>query len=462
MSAQKRPNILFMLTDDQRHDTIHALGNRNIVTPTMDWLVANGTTFNNAYIMGGSHEAVCMPSRAMIMTGRTLYHIEQSGETIARDHTLLGEALQDAGYTTFATGKWHNSPASYARGFTRGGEIFFSGMDDHWNVPVCDFDPTGEYARRNYQTVDFVMQKVAQKIYDHIHAGKHSSELFSETAIDFLRSYDSDKPFFAYVAFMAPHDPRTMPGEYLAMYNPAKLPLPANFMPQHPFDNGEMTVRDELLAALPRDPGEVRRHLAAYYGMITHLDVQMGRIINTLRETGKLDNTIIIFAGDNGLALGAHGLMGKQCLYEHSVRVPMVMRVPGIAGGAQSAALTQLLDIYPTLCDLIGVPIPATVEGRSLAPVLRRQTTTHRDHLLFAYRHIQRAVRDDSHKLIEYHVGNQHTTQLFDLLADPFELANLAASPAAAGHLQRLRSLLATWRTEYDDTRPDGATFWAN
>ena len=480
----QRPNILFFFTDDQRFDTIHALGNEHIITPNLDWLVEHGTAFTNAYIMGGTSGAVCMPSRAMLWTGRTLFHIQEQGQGIARDHIMLGETLQAAGYTVFGTGKWHNGPAAHGRNFSAGVDCFFSGMDDHWNMPVCDFDPAGEYPQRIHQTVDFVTQRVVEKVADHIHAGQHSSVLFCDAAIDFLRGRSSPDPFFIYVGFTAPHDPRTMPRKYLEMYDPASLPLGENFQPEHPFDNGEMQVRDELLAAYPRDPREVSRHLAAYYGMITHLDAQIGRVLAALRETGQLDNTIIVLAGDNGLALGRHGLMGKQSLYEHSIHVPLLMAGPGIAAGRRSDAFVYLIDIYPTLCDLLGLPVPETVEGTSFAARLtkdeRRKTKPagsgrrpeqrgvlsltepgSRNHLLFAYRHLMRGVRDERWKLIEYVVDDRRYTQLFDLQGDPWELTNLADDPANAEHLARLRGLLVEWRDELGDTQADmGQVFW--
>jgi arylsulfatase A-like enzyme len=336
-------------------------------------------------------------------------------------------------------------------------------------MPVCDFDPAGAYPQRIHQTVDFVTQRVVEKVADHIHAGRHSSVLFCDAAIDFLRGRDSPDPFFIYVGFTAPHDPRTMPRQYLEMYDPDSLSLGENFMPEHPFDNGEMRVRDELLAAYPRDPREARRHLAAYYGMITHLDAQIGRVLAALRETGQLENTIIVLAGDNGLALGRHGLMGKQSLYEHSIHVPLILSGPGIAAGARSDAFVYLNDIYPTLCDLIGVPAPESVEGISFAAVASRQSSVvsrqppvvGRPYLLFAYRHLMRGVRDERWKLIEYVVAGVRHTQLFDLQADPWELVNLAADPACAEHLARLRGLLRRWRDELgDDQEGMGAVFW--
>jgi arylsulfatase A-like enzyme len=484
----QHPNILFFLTDDQRFDTIHALGNTYIHTPNLDWLVKHGAAFTNAYIMGGTSGAVCMPSRAMLWTGRTLFHIQEQGQGIASEHIMLGETLQRAGYTVFGTGKWHNGPAAHGRNFNAGAEIFYGGMDDHWNMPVCDFDPAGEYPQRIHQTVDFVTQRVAEKVADHIHAGRHSSVLFCDAAIDFLRGRSSPDPFFIYVGFTAPHDPRTMPRHYLEMYDDSRggvtPPLPENFLPRHPFDNGEMQVRDELLAAYPRDPHEVCRHLAAYYGMITHLDAQIGRVLAALREAGQLDNTLVVLAGDNGLALGRHGLMGKQSLYEHSIHVPLLMCGPGIAAGQRSDVFVYLNDIYPTLCDLLGLTAPGSVEGVSFAASLSRdegrktksagsgrrpgqrgvlsQTEPgSRDHLLFAYRHLMRGVRDERWKLIEYVVDNRRHTQLFDLQVDPWELTNLAGEPAHDEHLARLRSLLAHWRDELGDTQEGlGKMFW--
>ena len=459
-SGSERPNILFFFTDDQRFDTIRALGNEQIITPNIDSIVENGTAFTDAYIMGGTSGAVCMPSRAMLMSGRTLFHLQAQGQGIPEDHTLLGEALQKAGYNTFGTGKWHNGTRAYARSFNAGAEIFFGGMDDHWNVPACNFDPAGEYTQRCHQTVDFVKQRVVQKTCDHIHAGKHSSELFCGAAIDYLRNYKEDNPFFMYISFMAPHDPRTMPKAYLDMYDPEKIDLPENFMPEHPFDNGELIIRDEMLAAFPRTPKEVRRHIAEYYAMITHADAQIGRVLETLRETGKADNTIIVFAGDNGLALGRHGLMGKQSVYDHSVHVPLLMSGPGIPNGEKRDAFCYLLDIYPTLCDLTGTTIPDSVEGKSLVPAMQNAGNKIRENLLFAYRSLHRGVRDERYKLIEYVVEGKRTTQLFDLQADPFELNNLADNSNYAEHLKRLRKELARWRDELGDTQEQGNIFW--
>jgi arylsulfatase A-like enzyme len=459
-SAAKRPNILFFFTDDQRFDTLNVWGNLAIHTPNMDTLARRGVSFTQAHIMGGTSGAVCMPSRAMLMTGRSLFHLEREGQGIPREHVLLGEHLQRQGYRTFGTGKWHNGPESYARSFSDGAEIFFGGMDDHWNVQACDFHPDGVYPERPVVSDPFHSNEVTWRYCDHITAGKHSSELFCDATIDFLCDYDGDQPFLAYVSFMAPHDPRTMPRVYREMYDPQAIALPPNFLTEHPFDNGDLVGRDELLAARPRDEVEIRRHLAEYYAMITHADAQMGRVLEALSARGWQDDTIIVFAGDNGLALGQHGLMGKQNLYDHSVRVPLILAGPGVPSGVASQARCYLYDIYPTLCELAGVPVPDTVDGRSLVPAMRDPADRMRETIYCAYKEFQRSVRDDRYKLVEYVVHGERHTQLFDLVADPWEMHNLAYDPAHRLGVECLRAELLRWREASDDHGPHGRLFW--
>lgn len=458
-----RINILFLFTDDQRFDTIHALGNEQINTPNLDYLVNNGTSFLNAYIMGGSSGAVCMPSRAMMLTGRTLYQIEGEGQTIPSSHPMLPEVFKEAGYTTFGTGKWHNGTASYARSFNSGAEIFFGGMDDHWNVPACHFDPTNKYPAPRPEPFPWLpdQPKIIEKRYDHMQRGKHSSELFVEATCDFLCTHDHEaQPFFAYVSFMAPHDPRTMPQQFLTMYDANEIDLPQNFLPRHPFDNGALNTRDEQLEEWPRRPSAIQMHLAEYYAMITHLDHEIGRILDALKATGQFDNTIIILAGDNGLALGQHGLMGKQNIYDHSVHVPLIMMGPGIQAGGRIENLCYLLDIFPTLCDLAGLSIPDTVEGKSLGSAFTNARSQSRESLYFAFMHLQRGVRDMRYKLIETVAAEEWHTQLFDLRTDPFETNNLAHDPAYEEHLARLRKELNLWRERLGDHRQQGQQFW--
>jgi arylsulfatase A-like enzyme len=460
--AKDRPNILFFFTDDQRFDTIRALGNHEILTPNLDALVQMGTTFTHAHIPGGTSPAVCMPSRAMLATGRTLFHLQGEGQAIPNDHTTLGECLRGGGYETFGTGKWHNGCASFARSFSSGDEIFFNGMWDHWNVPTYHFDPGGEYAARTPYTTDFFhSNQVLYQACDHIQPGRHSTDLFSETAMNFIQKYDRRSPFFAYVSLMAPHDPRTMPRRYREMYAAEDISLPANFQPEHHIDTGDLRVRDELLAAFPRQPHEIQRHIAEYYAMITHLDDTLGRLLNRMADQRLLDDTIIVFAADNGLAVGQHGLMGKQSLYDHSVRVPLIFSGPGIPKGQKSDALVYLLDIFPTLCDLSGVEIPESVEGQSLAGCIEDPAAAGREWLYLAYGQSIRGVTNGVHKLIEYSAGGERATQLFNLQADPAETHNLTDDAGQGERIGQMRAKMAQLRDEWDDcSHPLGEAYW--
>jgi len=454
-----KPNILLFFTDDQRFDTIRALENDQIHTPNLDALVGRGTTFTHAHIPGGTSGAVCMPSRAMLHTGRTLFHLNYEGQEIPESHTTLGECLRSAGYSTFGTGKWHNGRSSYARSFSQGDEIFFGGMGDHWNVPAYRFDPTGQYdGKCPYVADPFYSNTTEYRDCDHIDAGKHSTELFVGASIRFVKEQNDREPFFMYVSLMAPHDPRTMPKKFLDMYDPEEIRLPENFLNEHPIDTGALRVRDELLAAFPREPNEIKRHIAEYYAMISHLDHTLGRLLTALQEQGKLDNTIIVFAGDNGLALGQHGLMGKQNLYDHSVRVPLIFAGPGIPEGEQCNSPVYLLDIFPTLCDLTNISAPESVEGKSLVPSLNDQDIDVRASLYLAYTDSIRGVTAGRHKLIEYACGR---TQLFDLSDDPLEMENMADKQTSIGLLTQMRKNLLFLSREWDDeSHPMGQEFW--
>ena len=458
-----KPNIVFFFTDDQRFDTINALGNSAIRTPNMDRLVRRGVSFTDAHIPGGTDGAVCMPSRAMLLTGRSLFHIERCGESIPRNHTILGEALREAGYQTFGAGKWHNGEESFNRCFSNGDEIFFGGMADHWNVPANRYDPSGRYASRLPICVNALESNaLTLRQADHVTAGLHSSDMVCDVVCNFLKEREEEIPFFAYASFLAPHDPRTMPEKYREMYSPEEIELPPNFSGGHPFDTGALHIRDEMLAELPRTPEETRRHIAEYYAMITHLDDCLGRIVETLEEQGVLDNTIIVFAGDNGLALGQHGLFGKQNCYEHSVRVPLIFSGPGIPENVRSDASVYLFDIFPTLCDLTGVPTPKTVEGVSLAPAFNNPDANVRDALLFAYTDCQRAIKVGRYKLIEYAIPDRNrVTQLFDLEEDPWETENLADRLEYAETVADLRATLLRTSQEWDDQESFwGKSFW--
>lgn len=460
MSPAQKPNVLFILTDDQRYDTIAALGNPIIQTPYMDFLVDHGTAFTKAHIPCGTSGAICMPSRAMIHTGRTLFHLYREGQDILPTHTTLGECLKSAGYQTFGTGKWHNGTAAFNRSFEDGSAIFFGGMWDHWNVPVCHYDPAGLYDNEINTIPNFYASNEIDRVHcDQIAPGRHSTELISHEAIRFIKHMENE-PFFLYVSFLAPHDPRSMPEAFHRLYDPDQISLPDNFMTEHPFCYGIESIRDETLAKRPRDPKEIRRHIAEYYAMISHLDYEIGRILEALEQTGKADRTLVILAGDNGLALGQHGLMGKQNCYEHSIRIPLIFSGPGIPEGLLCDQYVYLLDIFPTLCDLLKIDHPKSVEGLSLCPLMQNPNKPLRETLYFAYTDLIRAVKDDRFKLIEYKGQTRHT-QLFDLKADPSERQNLYGSPGSDPTVSRLRSELKRYRDLWEEEKhPLGASFW--
>lgn len=465
---ENRPNILILFTDDQRFDTIHALGNTKIHTPNMDRLVQMGTAFTQAHIPSGTSGAVCMPSRAMLLTGRFLFRIKGAGETIDPTHIMLGEHLQRQGYYSYGVGKWHNAPPSYNRSHNDGSHVFFGGMHDHWNVPFFGYDPTGKYEGSAPYIDDFFhTNQTKTRKYDFLHHGVHSSEIIAETGVKFIRKYVSEiqpqinKPFFLYLSFLAPHDPRTMPKRFLEMYNETEMELPPNFVPEHPFENGDLRGRDEKLAAFPRDPKEIKRHLKEYYAMISHLDFEIGKVIDELKQQNLLENTIIVLAGDNGLAIGQHGLMGKQSCYEHSNRVPLIFAGPGIPKNTQTDAFAYLLDIYPTLCNLIDVPIPDTVDGINLVPAIKNASTPVRDALYMAYTKFQRAIKTRQYKLIEYVInGRNSQTQLFDLTIDPYEMHNLAENPDHKERIDQLRRQMVQFRDEWEELQTMWGKVW--
>ena len=296
---------------------------------------------------------------------------------------------------------------------------------------------------------------------DHITPGKHSSELFGEFSARWIDSYAGKDPYFCYISFMAPHDPRTMPADFRSMYRPEEIRLPGNYLPEHPFDYGIRDLRDEVLAPYPRLPEEVQTHIAEYYGMISHLDHEIGKVLEAVEKRGEIDNTLFLFAGDNGLALGQHGLFGKQNHYEHSIRVPLIMAGPGIPEGRTEDAYVYLLDIFPTLCEYLGIEIPSTVEGRSLYPLLTSDSAEGRESLYFAYTDTMRGVKKGGYKLIEYASPCCRRTQLFNLNEDPLKMRNLYGREEYSDQINDLRKELFRLRDEWEDrTHRMGRAFW--
>ncbi len=422
--ASTKPNVLFFFCDDQRADTIRALGNGHIQTPHLDRLLQRGVAFNRAYMMGGMQGATCVPSRAMLLTGQSLFRID---EKLLRDETWPA-AFGRAGYTTFASGKWHNGAASLPKSFQRARSMLVAGMADPMNADLSHLENGAITAPRR--------------------SPQHACAAFADETIAFLRE-EHAQPFFAYLPFDGPHDPHIVPDDFPITYDPAQIPLPPNFLPVPIWDNGHLHNRDEGLLPWPRTPEAIRTMLAEYYRYISYLDLQIGRVLAVLDASPHAKNTYVVFAADSGVGRGSHGLIGKQNMYEHSMRVPLVIAGPGIAANRTTDAMCYLFDVLPTLGALCGVKGPATSEGRDLTPTLRDPATPARSELMFAFRHVQRAFRDERWKLIQYPEINR--TQLFDLQSDPHEITNLAASPTHVARVQSMTtSLLAAMRSAGD------------
>lgn len=411
-AAPKKPlNVLFVVTDDQRFDTIAALGNSEIKTPNLDKLVKRGFTFSNAFCQGAMVPAVCSPSRTMLMTGKSLFRIPAPNAK-QYDGPTLGSVFRSAGYATLFIGKPGNS-------FTVGNQAFETVIYNEANKKG------GGRAQQSQCTAD-------------------------ETLRWLKKRQNNKQPFFIYLGPPVPHDPRVAPKEFMDMYDSARITLPKNFMPNHPFDNGELKIRDELLAPFPRTPDVMKKHIAEYYACITCFDHHLGRIIAALEQSGELENTLIVYTSDHGLAVGGrHGLMGKQNLYEH-VKPPLLIAGPRVPHG-KSNALVYLFDLFPTVVELAKLPAPKNVDGLSLAPILRGDKERVRESLFAAYRNCQRMVRDERWKVIWYPLIDRY--QMFDVVEDPWELNDVHARPEQAQRFAELKQRLTALQKEFGDDK---------
>lgn len=425
--AADRPNVVFLFADDQRADTIGALGNPLIRTPNIDRIVKSGVAFDRAYMQGGLQGATCVPSRAMLMSGQNLFRAD---ERLLRDPTWPA-AFGKAGYATFISGKWHNGPQSLPLAFQQARSMLMAGMTNPLKARLSDLDDG--------------------KVGPARLAPKHACEMFADEAIRFI-DCQKDGPFFCYVPFDAPHDPHIVPEGFPVNYDPKAMPPLPNFLSQHTFDNGDMAIRDEMLLPWPRTPAAVAAMNAEYYRYVSYLDLQVGRILDALAKSPHAANTIIVYAADSGVARGAHGLIGKQNLYEESIRVPLVISGPGITKGRRAAAMCYLFDVLPTLGDLCGVKGPSTSEGNSLAAILRQGDGPGRPRLAFGYRKVQRALRDGPWKLIRYPEVDR--TQLFNLDSDPFEMSDLAGKPEHSKRVKQMMGALELELKAFGDTAP--------
>lgn len=437
--AAERPNVLLLVSDDQRPDTIHALGNEPIQTPNLDALVRRGTVFSRA----SCAHPLCYPSRAELLTGCTGFRNgTYSRQKLNAGVPLWPQVMREAGYRTAYVGKWHTAGRPSKIGYAECDGLYAGGQKGP--APYVDFRgrPATGYGGWQFQTDE------GQRFPEQgIGLTPNISSQFADAAIRLIEK-KSDQPFFIHVNFTAPHDPRIWPPGYESKYPASSLPLPKNFLPEHPFDHGNARGRDEVLLPFPRTAADVQQELACYYAVISHLDEQVGRIFRALDDAGQRDNTIVIYTSDHGLAIGSHGLVGKQNMYEHTINVPLIVAGPGVPAGQTRAAQCYLRDLFPTICDLAGIACPQ-VDGLSLVPVLRGEKAEVRPFLVGYFQDSQRMIRAGHWKLVWYPKIDRW--QLFDLAADPLEMHDLMADSDQQPRRADLRAQLLAWLKENQD-----------
>lgn len=447
-ASGSRPNFLFMIADDLYFHGIRAMGNSEVETPNLDRMVRRGCAFTHCFQQGSWTPAVCIASRTMLNTGLTTFRAHKEAERTP----LWGQTFGEAGYDTFIVGKWHLSKANLARAFKEKGPIgpgMFESGPEAYNRPSpgntwtpWDTSLKGQWLHTRE------WQKTAE---DGI---RHSAAIWADGAVEYLREKAArgTNPFFLYVGFNSPHDPRQAPREFVERYPRNRIEIPPNFLPEHPFDQGDHRVRDELLAPFPRTREAVQLHRSEYYAHTTYMDAQIGRILEALEKSGKAKNTYVIFTADHGLAVGQHGLMGKQNMYDHSMRIPLLISGPGIPERKTVDEFVYQHSTFATTCELAGVPLPKTVEFPSLAGHLKGRGGELHDAMFCWYREFQRAVRTREHKLIVYpQIGR---TQLFDIAKDPWEINDVSKKREYAAVRTKLLERLHRFQRELGDELP--------
>jgi len=419
-SADDRPNILFILADDQSPFDLKAYNpDSDLETPNIDRLAREGTIIDGAYHMGAWVGGVCTPSRHMIMSGRTVWHIpDKPGRTLnphVTNPTLVPPDLVN-----------YTMPAVFNR----------AGYD---TMRTCKRGNSYEAANEL-----FTVRHDATKRGGTAETG---SEWHGDRVMEFLEDRDKrkdDDPFLIYFGFSHPHDVRDGTPELLAKYgatnhedknslppvHPSQPELPSNYLPEHPFHHGHKNLRDEVAVSgvwERRDERTIRNEIGRQFACSEDIDIQIGRVLEKLEAMGELENTYIIYTADHGMAIGRHGLQGKQNLYEHTWRVPYIVMGPGVKKGKRAQGNIYLMDTLPTICEMAGINIPETVEGKSFLSVLEGSPKPLRDTLYGVYcggsKPGMRSIRIGDWKLVKFDVldGTVRETQLFNLAKNPHE-----------------------------------------
>lgn len=467
-----KPNIVFIFTDDQTYSSIHALGNDEIISPNMDRLVQNGTTFTHAYNMGAWSGAVCAASRAMLNSGRFVWRANKFRQKWKKKdsvaiHQSWSKLIESKGYDTYMTGKWHvDVPAQKVFKTTK--HIRGGMPKDHWDYHkmVAKFDSISKIKGSNPDDIMPIGYNRPKDKNDDSwsptdtshggfwQGGQHWSEALKDDALEFLsQATTKENPFFMYLAFNAPHDPRQAPQKYQDMYNLDDISIPKSYLPEYPYrhsiKNGNY-VRDEALAPFPRTEFAVKTHIKEYYASITHVDAQIGLILDALEKSGKLENTYIFFTADHGLAVGKHGLIGKQNLFDHSIRPPMVVLGPDIPKNVKTNTDVYLQDVMATSLEIAGVKKPNYIEFNSFLDIAKGNTKKSNYNAIYgAYLNVQRMIRKDNYKLLVY--PEIKKVLLFDLNNDPEEMTNLADNIEYKEKVNSLFKDLLQLQKEMDD-----------
>ncbi len=446
--AAERPNLLFLISDDQCFESMGYLGNDELQTPHLDRLAQRGLVFSHAYNMGSWSGAVCVPSRAMLNTGRFLWNTRTVENELAAERAadrLWSTQLQAAGYRTYMAGKWHvrldAASVFDVTGVVRPGmpDVFPQRHPHAYNRPREGVEDTWDPA--DPEEGGFWQ------------GSHHWSESLADEAIGFLADAEEhEQPFFMYIAFNAPHDPRQAPREYLDRYPAESIRVPPNFLPQYPYRDPigcPHRLRDEFLAPMPRTEQAVQVHRSEYYAIVNHMDSQIGRILAALEASEHGDNTWVFFTSDHGLAVGQHGLFGKQNMYDHSVRVPFVVAGPGVPAGEWVSEPIYYQDVMPTMLELAGAEPHEAVAFQSLLPIIRGERGSNYPSIYTAYRDLQRAVTRDGWKLIAY--PRVPKLRLYHVAEDPRECHDLADEPDQSDRIRALFAELQRWQEETDD-----------
>jgi choline-sulfatase len=432
-SAADKPNLLFLFADDMTWKIVNALSDEDIDTPNLDRLAERGTVFTHAYNSGGWHGAVCVASRTMLNTGFQLWRAQKSEKTLKKEFPdrkrAWSQLLSSAGYRTCLSGKWHIELPT--------GRVF----DEVRNVRPGMPGSVKEAYERPVEGRPDPWDPADRSLGGFWKGGKHWSEVIVDDFEAFMDSED-ERPWFMYLAFNATHDPRQSPQEYLDLYPLERMKMPKNFLPVYPYRNpmaAPQSLRDEMLAPSPRTGFAVKTHRREYHALASHMDAQIGRILDELAKSPDADNTVICFTADHGLGCGEHGLMGKQNMYDHSVRVPFILAGPGIPKGGKLDAPIYLQDVMPTFLRLAGAEVPGDVDFQSLLPLLEGKGEP-REQVFGAYREHQRMLTRGGRKLILYPKAG--IARVYDLEADPDETKDLITTPEGQAIAKELFPLL--------------------